>query len=633
MTLEGVFSELKAALGVPALVLIASAFIVVEFGDAAAKLAMASTLGAYAGLALFALGTFLAVVFVLRTRYRLDVRGGLIEGFIAALAAAVTGAFTYCTHITAPDTYLDAAARVILFVVPIGVCYGLLLSLWNYPTEPDAQPLPPVRARIATVAVLTLLIVLPVAAGGVRLAEQWDVEPMDVGDVLGMIMTFHVAKAGATFWRDRRRAIGSIRRLAAMAFLLMLPLFPLLILLKGLDPLLGAWLAVNIFVPRFHLWQTTPHAIAILAASIGWSSLAYLFAVADPPPIARVFLANRQAAPGRESFMARTAITGLVLIFAFIPVVTYRVKHAGWLAFRVETLTAPAVDIARDTAAAELAIAAGRKQAARAAYADADRSFTNAVSQLRHVVAIDPRSAHEKLLAGSLHNLGLLRRDEGRYDDAATALIESATLRSGYQVSDPLPFAAALSSLARIFANQGRYGDSEALFRRAVKIRESALGPRLPAQDIEHWGEAAVGESRAGLGRLYVFQHRYVEAEAELHKALAASGSAVIVALVLTDLADLYRLQRRYDESEPLFARALHDRERIRGPGHPEVADTLVGLGQLFAAQGRNQDAAAALARSLEIRRAVFGEQHRFTTEANALLREVTAKTKGPRRL
>jgi len=75
-----------------------------------------------------------------------------------------------------------------------------------------------------------------------------------------------------------------------------------------------------------------------------------------------------------------------------------------------------------------------------------------------------------------------------------------------------------------LYDSQGRYGEAEPLFQRALAAREKVLGPSTP-------------------------------------DALTS----------VNNLALLYDSQGRYGEAEPLFQRALAAREKVLGPEHPNT--------------------------------------------------------------
>ena len=78
--------------------------------------------------------------------------------------------------------------------------------------------------------------------------------------------------------------------------------------------------------------------------------------------------------------------------------------------------------------------------------------------------------------------------------------------------------AATLNNLAERYKEEGRYADAEPLYKRALAIREKALGPDHPA-----------------------------------------------VAQLLNNLADLYTAQGRYADAEPLYKRALTSTPEQKG--------------------------------------------------------------------
>ena len=73
--------------------------------------------------------------------------------------------------------------------------------------------------------------------------------------------------------------------------------------------------------------------------------------------------------------------------------------------------------------------------------------------------------------------------------------------------------AATLNNLAELYKEEGRYADAEPLCKRALAIREKALGP-------DH---ADVAQSLNNLADLYSAQGRHADAEPLYKRALAST--------------------------------------------------------------------------------------------------------------
>jgi tetratricopeptide (TPR) repeat protein len=104
--------------------------------------------------------------------------------------------------------------------------------------------------------------------------------------------------------------------------------------------------------------------------------------------------------------------------------------------------------------------------------------------------------------------------------------------------------ATSFANLAAICYHQGRYTEAESLHRRALAIRENALGSEHP----------------------YTAQS-------------------------LNNLAVLYDEQGRYAEAEPLYRRALAIREKALGSEHPYTATTVRNYPELLRKLGRRAEA------------------------------------------
>src|SRR5260370_38132193 len=78
----------------------------------------------------------------------------------------------------------------------------------------------------------------------------------------------------------------------------------------------------------------------------------------------------------------------------------------------------------------------------------------------------------------------------------------------------------------------------------------------------------------------------------------------------MNGLAEVYRVQGRWADAEPLYRRALRIRELMLGPDHPEVSVTLNSLGLLSFDRGRYVEAESAFKRALAIDDRPAGRDH-----------------------
>jgi len=130
------------------------------------------------------------------------------------------------------------------------------------------------------------------------------------------------------------------------------------------------------------------------------------------------------------------------------------------------------------------------------------------------------------------------------------------------------PVAARLLNQSGYYLNgRAQYVEAEPLYRRALAIRETALGPEHPA----------TATSLNNLAALSYNQGRYSEAEPLYRRSLAIRETALgpehpDTAASLNNLAVLYNYQGRYPEAEPLCRRALAIREKALGTEHPDTA-------------------------------------------------------------
>ena len=196
-------------------------------------------------------------------------------------------------------------------------------------------------------------------------------------------------------------------------------------------------------------------------------------------------------------------------------------------------------------------------------------------------------------------------------------------------------------------ATQGRYAEAEPLYKRALAIREKALGPDHPdvATSLNNLavlyrdpgplrrGRAALqarpGDPREGARTrpprrrppasttwrcCTESQGRYAEAEPLYKRALAIREKALGPTTPTSPTASttwpaLYRAQGRYAEAEPLYKRSLAIREKALGPDHPDVASSLNNLAALYHSQGRDAEGLNFSRRAVAILGKRFGKE------------------------
>jgi hypothetical protein len=141
--------------------------------------------------------------------------------------------------------------------------------------------------------------------------------------------------------------------------------------------------------------------------------------------------------------------------------------------------------------------------------------------------------------------------------------------------------AASLAGLAQIKYLKRDFEQAEALFKRALAIRERCLGDKHPD----------VAATLNSLARLYFHHNDHVAAAPLLMRLLAIKQEALgahhpEVAVILTSLAKVRLAEHQYEDAEQLARRALLIREGIHKPDDPAVAMSLDTLADVLAARG-----------------------------------------------
>ncbi len=148
--------------------------------------------------------------------------------------------------------------------------------------------------------------------------------------------------------------------------------------------------------------------------------------------------------------------------------------------------------------------------------------------------------------------------------------------------------------------------------RKALLIRETALG-------AEH---SSTASSLTNLAELYKAQGKYEQAEPLylraleiLEKNLGAEHPDIIPPL--NNLAAMYKDQDKYEQAEPHYLKALTIKGKVLGAKHPDTAPALLNLAHLFWLQGKYEEAEPFYQGAMDIYETVLGAEHPDTANSS----------------
>jgi tetratricopeptide (TPR) repeat protein len=238
---------------------------------------------------------------------------------------------------------------------------------------------------------------------------------------------------------------------------------------------------------------------------------------------------------------------------------------------------------------------AGRAAADSLRLTEADQNFSSAVSMT------DDSGRHNILLARSLVELAAVRELTGRFPDAVRLVTRSIGILGAAPDSDPAELATAWEGLGHAHLGIGTYASAVRAFLRALEIT-AALKTTPVAEVIA---------TLSGLSAAYRAQHRYRDAEAALTRAQAIQANTPnadpwVDAFLLTSLGNLYLWEHRFPQAEAALLRGQSLLENPVGPAHKTeprddaaAAYLTYNLASLYLRQKRYRESETLFAKSL----------------------------------
>ena len=234
---------------------------------------------------------------------------------------------------------------------------------------------------------------------------------------------------------------------------------------------------------------------------------------------------------------------------------------------------------------------AGKRLLGAAEFAAAEQAFIAAIREATLLGADNER------LATSLSHLGQLKTRQKEFAQAEALFRRALAIRERVLGKDHPSLIPAINNLASVQAAAGNVAQAEPLFRRALELNDRAFGQ-------QHASAAAPLNS---LARILFRRNDYAAAAPLLTRLLAIKEEALganhpEVAAILTSLARVRTAEGDHAAAEQLARRALAIREQTESANSPVIATSLDTLAEVCDARGKSDDALQLRARAQAIR-------------------------------
>ena len=171
--------------------------------------------------------------------------------------------------------------------------------------------------------------------------------------------------------------------------------------------------------------------------------------------------------------------------------------------------------------------------------------------------------------------------------------------------SEALAEAAQLSLTVVKLFNEARYDAALPLAKRALELREKALGA----------DDDLVQGALLNLAEIYTATKKYGEAQKLIERLTRTYEKKVGpddagVAIFLDKLAYLAFAQRDFNKSEAAYKRALAIREKVFGQNHTQFATSLYSLAEFYRFTGKFEKAQPLYEQATILRRTLLGREH-----------------------
>ncbi|MGI8896895.1 MAG: tetratricopeptide repeat protein [Pyrinomonadaceae bacterium] len=187
----------------------------------------------------------------------------------------------------------------------------------------------------------------------------------------------------------------------------------------------------------------------------------------------------------------------------------------------------------------------------------------------------------------------------------ASLILQNAVQEPGKLQTADLVEAARLRALLLQLYKEGKYKDALPLAQQALRLKENV--PGVNAQQLH----VAISD----LGEIYLALKRYGDAESQFQRLIKFYEQSDLQDRHLPALLDWVALIRhvrgRPDQAEELYQRALQIREKLYGPKHATVAQSIFNLAEFYQLTGSYKKAEPLYQRLVVLREEASGASNK----------------------
>lgn len=209
--------------------------------------------------------------------------------------------------------------------------------------------------------------------------------------------------------------------------------------------------------------------------------------------------------------------------------------------------------------------------------------------------------SNTKKAALTYSNLGLVHHSTGRFAKAEKYTLKALKIRRD-KISDQLGYGVSLNNLAVLYKDQGKYNESEQLFKEATQIIKAAHGENSTQYAIVLNNNAMLFQT---IGR-YEQAEKLMLKSIEIADIQLKKKSPNYIRLYM-NLALLYQLMDDLDQAERIYLEALQIQESRIGHNHPDYAALLRNLASLYMEKGEYHKVEEYLTKAKDIYKWKFG--------------------------